>query len=165
MAAHPYYISARGRGLAETAAPARQELQGTSPCVLGAPPGPACSAWPASVGCGRSEISVLAASFLFLTRLLTLTHLGSGPASRHVPSLAPPASPAPSEAMAGGRARSASAAAAWVTDPRACHLGSQPFPPRVRPAGRVSLNRGTQPLFSSISFYLFPTETTVILPI
>lgn len=40
MAARPYYISARGRGQAATAAPARRELQGTSPSVPGAPPLP-----------------------------------------------------------------------------------------------------------------------------
>ncbi|XP_053064190.1 uncharacterized protein LOC113600494 [Acinonyx jubatus] len=40
MAARPHYISARGRGLAAPATPARRELQGTSPSVPGAPPLP-----------------------------------------------------------------------------------------------------------------------------
>ena len=55
--------------------------------------------------------------------------------------------------------RSASAAAAWVTDPGASHPGAPPPPPPVRPAGREALAWDSQPLFShQLPFTSFPRK-------
>ena len=55
--------------------------------------------------------------------------------------------------------RSASAAAAWVTDPGASHPGAPPPPPPERPAGRDALVWDAQPLFShQLPFTSFPRK-------
>lgn len=158
MAELPYYISARGRGLATTA-PLRDGSCRGRLSLSRRPSHAACFSWVASASFGNRVISVLAGDDQQRVSQVARSVTGAAAKPR------PPRSFSRASLVSGallrsrpGRDRERCAGVVWVTDRGAHHPHALPPPPPVRPASPKASNRAAQPLFSHQPV---PTETPV----